>query len=102
MSIPQIVSVTKSSKKGNKLKAKFNDGKVFDFGSKTSQTFVEGASRKKRRNYLERHLANKTEKELIQNLKPSPALLSANLLWGKSIDLKKNVKELNKRFIAHS
>ena len=97
MTVPQIISVTKSSKKGKKLKATFNDKKVFNFGSSTSQTFVEGASKRKRENYLGRHLANKTERSLIENLKPSPALLSADLLWGKSHDLNQNIIMLNKR-----
>lgn len=97
MNVPQIVTVTKSSKKGKKLKATFNDGKVINFGSNTSQTFVEGASQKKRINYLERHLANKTERRLIENVKPSPSLLAADLLWGKSTDLNKNIQTLNKK-----
>ena len=97
MDVPQIVKISKSSKKGKKLKATFNDGKQISFGSSTSQTYVEGATKLKRHNYLERHLSNKTEKQLIQNLKPSPALLSAELLWGKSTDLNKNVRVLNER-----
>jgi hypothetical protein len=97
MTVPQIVSVTKSSKKGKKLKATLNDGKVINFGSSTSETFVEGASQKKRENYLKRHLANTTEKRLIENLKPSPALLSADLLWGETNNLNQNIKMLNKR-----
>lgn len=97
MTVPQIVSITKSSKKGKKLKATLNDGRVINFGSSTSQTFVEGASKRKRENYLGRHLAKTTEKRLIENLKPSPALLSADLLWGKTNNLNQNIKTLNKR-----
>ena len=98
MDAPQIIKITKSERQGKKMKATFNDGKIINFGSSTSQTYVEGATKSKRHNYLQRHLSNKTEKQLITNLKPSPALLSAELLWGKSTDLSKNIAALNKRF----
>jgi hypothetical protein len=42
----------------------------------------------------------KTERKLIDNLTPSPALLSAFLLWGPSNDLLENVKRFNELFAA--
>jgi hypothetical protein len=70
--------------------------KHFDFGLKDGTTYIDHKDKILRENYLKRHLANTTEKHLIQNLIPSPALFSALLLWGKHTDIKKNVIELNK------
>ena len=49
----------------------------------------------KRENYLKRHLANKIENKLINDLIPSPALFSAFLLWGPSTNLEENIKQKN-------
>jgi len=71
--------------------------KKIDFGLKGGSTYIDGdRTNKERENYLKRHLANKTEKYLIENLIPSPSLLSAYLLWGPTKSLEKNVSELNK------
>ena len=68
-----------------------------DFGFPGASTYIDGdRTKKERENYLKRHLANKTEYELINNLIPSPSLLSAYLLWGPTKSLEKNVNELNK------
>lgn len=74
-----------------------------DFGLKDGVTYIDKTTNgaplrttQERHNYLQRHLANKTEKKLIENLVPSPSLLSAVLLWGKHTSLEKNVDELNK------
>jgi len=70
--------------------------KKIDFGFKTGYTYLDGASLQAKQNYLKRHLGNATEKRLIDNLVPSPALLSAYLLWGNTRDLSKNIAHLNK------
>ena len=68
-----------------------------DFGLKDGVTYIDNMRKtQERHNYLQRHLANKKEKYLIENLIPSPSLLSATLLWGKYKSLEKNVEELNK------
>jgi hypothetical protein len=43
----------------------------------------------KRDAYWDRHYANATEKKLIDNLVPLPALFSAYLLWEKYFNFKK-------------
>jgi len=91
----QIIEVKKSNRKGKKLKAIFSDGNVIHFGLEDSQTYTEGASKEKRDNYLKRHLGNKTEKNLIENLIISPSLLSAYLLW-LTPSLENNIDILNK------
>jgi hypothetical protein len=68
-----------------------------DFGLKGGVTYIDNMrTTQERYNYLQRHLANPIEKKLIENLVPSPSLLSALLLWGKHKSLEKNVEELNK------
>jgi len=89
-----IVSIVKSEKKGKKLCAVLSDGKRVDFGSDVSTTFAEGATEQKRNAYWKRHLGNPVEREKIENLVMSPALLSAYVLWFTP-DLRKNVETLN-------
>ena len=82
-----------------RAKLKMHDGseRNIDFGFPGASTYIDGdRTTQERHNYLKRHLANKTEKYLIENLIPSPSLLSALLLWGKHKSLEKNVEELNK------
>jgi len=68
-----------------------------DFGLKDGSTYIDGnRTDKERENYIARHLANKREKYLIENIIVSPALLSMKLLWGSSKLLEKNVDQLNK------
>ena len=90
-----ISQVIKSDRKGKKYNAILTDGKEIHFGSDVSQTYVEGASKQKRDNYFKRHLANPVEKEHVENLVMSPALLSAYLLW-LTPSLENNIKTLNK------
>ena len=67
-----------------------------DFGLKNGITYIDGRTKVERENYIKRHLGNPIEKRLIENLIPSPSLLSMKLLWGKYNELEKNVNELNK------
>ena len=70
-----------------------------DFGLKDGVTYIDNMrTKQERHNYLVRHLGNKTEKKLIENLVPSASLLSAMLLWGPSKSLEINVETLNKLF----
>jgi hypothetical protein len=48
-----------------------------------------------RDNYRKRHLGNKIESNLINNLIMSPSLLSYYLLWGPYTELDENIKFLN-------
>lgn len=67
--------------------------KQYDFGLRGGQTYIDGASDQQRTNYMLRHYP--VEERLIENLVPSPALLSAFLLWGKYRTLKENILRLN-------
>ena len=90
-----IERIEPSNRKGKKYTAILSDGKQIHFGLAGSNTYVDGASTQMRNAYLARHLANKTEQQLIQNLVLSPALLSAYILWNTP-DIDNNVKILNK------
>ena len=58
-------------------------------------TYIDGATKEKRDNYLKRHMGNKIEAKLIQNLVPSPCLFSFYILWNTN-SLNENIKILNK------
>lgn len=72
--------------------------KTFHFGLKDGETYIDHQDEKKRAAYLARHLGNKKEFALINNLIPSPSLFSAALLWGKNTDLFDNLKDLQVAF----
>ena len=72
-----------------------DNGKKYDFGYHTGTTYIDGRSIVERNNYRARHLANATEKTLITNLVPSPALFAYYLLWGDTTNLEKNARHLN-------
>jgi hypothetical protein len=90
-----ILKIEKSPIKYKRYRAIMDDGKKYDFGLLGGETYLDHRDANKRRAYWARHYANETEKKLIDNLVPSPALFSAYLLWGGHSDLDKNVKELN-------
>ena len=69
--------------------------RIYQFGQPNGFTYIDGASKNTRRNYLLRHMANETEAYLINNNIPSPALFSAKLLWGNSSNIIKNIEDLN-------
>ena len=97
--MPKIEKLVKSSVAGKRYTAVMTDGTRISFGQKdpVHGTYIDHGDKDRRSKYLARHLANKREKQLIKNLVPSPALFSADLLWGKSTSLRKNVEELNKK-----
>ena len=90
--------IKKSATKGKKYTATFvsPDGKtkVVHFGSDVSQTYVEGASKEKRRAYLARHAVNSR----LDNTPTSPHSLSLHLLWGESTSLAENLKAFKRKF----
>jgi hypothetical protein len=90
-----IIEIKNSDLKDKKYMVTLDDNRVFHFGSKYSNTYLDHKDDKKRENYLKRHMANKREKYLIENNIPSPSLFSAKLLWSGP-NLEENVINLNK------
>ncbi len=76
-----IIDIENSSKKNKRYRITMDNGKFYDFGYRYGSTYIDHHDLTKRMNYLKRHLGNKNEKELIENLVPSPALFSYYLLW---------------------
>jgi len=93
-----IISIQPSSKKNKRYQVQLEDGKKYDFGQKSAQTYIDHHDENKRLNYWSRHFGNKTEKKLITNLMPSPALFSSTILWGRYPTIEENIKYLNELF----
>jgi hypothetical protein len=89
-----IQEVIISPLKTKKYRAIMSDGSKIDFGLKGSSTYLDHHDKTKRHNYRVRHLANGRENYLIQNVIPSPALLSFYLLWNTE-NLEHNILYLN-------
>lgn len=95
-----ILSVVKSPLKTKRFRANWLDAegkeRHTDFGQPLAFTFIDGADETVRKNYWKRHMANPAERAKIVQLKESPAVFSAYLLWGESDDMAANIKTLNK------
>lgn len=90
-----IIKIEDSPVKYKRYRAFMDNGKTIDFGLLGAMTYLDHKDVNKRRNYWLRHYGNPLEKPLLDNLVPSPSVLSAYLLWGAHTSLEKNVKELN-------
>jgi len=88
-----IINIKPSQKKNKRFQVIMDNGKKYDFGLKDGSTYIDHYDKKKRKNYIDRHIKN--EKEFIKNLIPSPALFSMMLLWGPYTDINKNINYLN-------
>ena len=93
-----IVEIVPAKVKGKRFTAVVDDGRQIHFGQPAGSTFIDHGDKSKRMAYWARHIANPTEKRLITAMVPSPALMSAYLLWGDSTSLSENVRSLNKRW----
>lgn len=92
----KITSVGLSPLPSKKYRAHFEDSdRKFhvDFGQPNATTWVNGASKKTRENYIKRHSA--MEK---YNRPDSAASLSRYLTWGESRSMSENLREYKKRF----
>lgn len=94
-----IIKLEPSPRKNKRFRAYVitKDGiKMIDFGLKGGETYIDHGDKMKRKNYRARHLSNDKQFMLINELIPSPALLSFWLLWGQHTDINKNIEDLNK------
>jgi hypothetical protein len=96
--MPQIIYITESPRLFKKYRVYLDDGTYYDFGLDKSQTYLDHHNNQIRENYRLRHLGNAKEKELIENLIPSPSLFSYYLLWNTT-SLIDNIEILNSLFI---
>ena len=97
----EILDLIASPKSQKRFRIKIKDGdavKEYDFGLDGGATYIDHQDTKKRSAYWARHCGNPKEKQLINNVIPSPSLFSARLLWGSSTDLCDNLVELQRDF----
>ena len=91
----QLIMFKPSTRKNKKFMMTIIENKKFKtihFGSKESETFVEGASKQKRDNYIKRHKVNENWDSI------NPGSASRYILWGDSPDIDKNLKAYLKKF----
>ena len=81
----------KSDKKGKRLVI-IMDKMKHHFGSDVGKTFVDNRTEKEKLAWEARHKNDKG-----WNIKHSGIYYSRHLLWGKHKDLKKNIKDLEKK-----
>lgn len=96
--IEELINSTRQNKRFAITLTEDGKTKTYHFGLKNSKTFIDHGDEAKRKAYLARHMANKKENYLISNLIPSPALFSAKLLWGQTMDIIRNLIGLQKEF----
>jgi len=98
----KIISINNSNKKNKRFRITMDNGDNFDFGFKTGSTYIDHFDKKKRDNYIKRHIANDIEYNLIIKLIPSPALFSLVILWGPFTKIYDNINYLNKLWDKNS
>ena len=77
--MPTFLELNMSTRKDKKMVFKMeNPKRTIHFGSKTSRTYVEGASKEDRLNYIKRHRVRENWDEI------NAGSLSRFLLWGDS------------------
>jgi len=95
--MPKIISIEPSPRQNKRFRAVFEDGKKINFGLKDGQTYIDHKDAAKRNAYWRRHIGNIKERELIQNMIPSPSVLSAFILWNKE-NMDDSVRDLNRHW----
>jgi hypothetical protein len=95
----KILNITSSPLKTKRFRIFLDNDDYYDFGLKTGQTYIDHKDKTKRYNYQVRHYNSKREQPFIKNVIPSPALFSYYILWGSSVSIKENIKQLNKLLI---
>jgi len=70
-----------------------NKGRIIHFGSESSQTFVEGATKEKREAYIARHSKGGENWNEI-----NPGSCARFILWGDSRSIRTNLENYKKRF----
>ena len=87
--MPTFLELNMSTRKDKKMVFKMeNPKRTIHFGSKTSRTYVEGASKEDRLNYIKRHKVRENWDEI------NAGSLSRFLLWGDSVLLSENLKSI--------
>ena len=87
------IILKKSNRKGKRFFISMPEfGHSHHFGSDVGKTYIDGRTDKEKEAWIKRHKDDKN-----WNNRHSGIYYSRHLLWGKFRDLKKNVKELEKK-----
>ena len=95
-----VVDISPCDVKGKRYAVTLNNGKKYNFGLDTGQTYIDHHDWTKRTNYRRRHYASPKEKLLLESLTPSLSVLSYYLLWGPHANLQENIQYLNRLWTA--
>jgi len=88
------MKIEKSTRKGKRFVAIFDDGTKVHFGARGASTYIDGKrTEQERNNYLKRH----NVREDFNNPKSAGAL-SARILWGQTKSFDKNHEEFMNHF----
>ena len=87
----KLIKFSRSERKGKKYMMVFED-RTIHFGSDVSQTYTEGASEEKKKNYIKRHRVMEDWNSI------NAGSASRFILWGKSRNVETNLKDYLKRF----
>lgn len=88
----KLLSVKKSTRKGKKLMAEFDDGTTSHFGFLGSSTYIDHKDDKKKDAYIARHKVNEN-----WNDPKSAGALSRYILWNKTTQ-SASISDFKKRF----
>ena len=85
------MEIFESKRKDKRFMAIIN-GKKYHFGLRNGNTYIDHHDKKKRENYIKRHIVRENWDEV------NAGSLSRYLLWGNSTSLDKNIKDYMKKF----
>jgi hypothetical protein len=91
--------------KNKRFKAIFENDELkkgVEFGQIGGKTYIDSRTKEERENYLKRHENNPLEEKFLKNKKKyynSPSVLSAEILWGESKDINKNIKSFKRKYL---
>jgi len=88
----KLLSVKKSTRKGKKLMAEFDDGTTTHFGATGYDDYTLKKDKDQRDRYRARHASGKNA-----SVKSADAL-AYHLLWGESTSLRQNIKDYKKKY----
>jgi len=83
----ELEHIIKSPNSKKKWRAVFSNGKHTDFGDSSMEDYTQHGDKKRRHNYILRHI-----KDLNTNDPTKAGYLSLFILWGRSTDINKNIK----------
>ena len=89
----ELEHIIKSPNSKKKWRAVFSNGKHTDFGDSSMEDYTQHGDKKRRYNYILRHI-----KDLNTNDPTKAGYLSLFILWGNHTDINKNIKLYKETF----